>query len=208
MDNVAKIVPERFSEGMTLNEFVKDMSKNREQFEENYRDFPLSNEDQAFLRDLDLDLNVVILAEDWCGDVLMYLPVFARLAEAARNWQVRVFCRDENPDLAEQWLKDGKYRSIPVIAFLDKEMREVACYVEKPAAVYSARSLGREQFAEAHPDLPDAGLPVEDMSDSTKALYNDYMRQLRADNRKRWQQFFVEEIKTKLQNAQREWAVA
>ena len=195
------ISPERFEEGMTIEEFVKSMSKNRHIFEENYANFALSEDDAAFLRNLDRKLKVIVLAEDWCGDVLRYVPVFTRMAEAARNWEVRVFCRDENHDLADLWLKEGKFRAIPVIAFLDENMEEVACYVEKPAAVYTEDRYAVEAFIREHSDLPDAQLPTSQMSEQTYELYANFIRQFRADNKARWQQWFVDEIAEKLERA-------
>src|SRR5687768_4295003 len=137
VDISAKVSPERFTEGMIIKEFVRSMSKNREIFEENYQNVTLREHDTDLLRRLDRKLNVIVLAEDWCGDVLRYVPVFARMAEVAGTWDVRVFCRDENLDMADLWLKEGKFRAIPVIAFLDEGLDEIACYVEKPRVVYA-----------------------------------------------------------------------
>ena len=109
METVARVSPERFAEGMTLQEFVDNMQKNRDLFETNYNNFSLNEEDEAFFRQVDGDLNVLVLAEDWCGDVLRYLPVFKHIAEAVPSWNVRLFRRDENEDLADQCLKEGKF---------------------------------------------------------------------------------------------------
>ncbi|MBF6614366.1 MAG: thioredoxin family protein [Chloroflexi bacterium] len=204
MNAAANVSPERFAQGMTISQFRDGMQKNVDTFEENYRGFRVKPEDVALLRRLGSPLNVLVLAEEWCGDVLLYLPALARLAEAVGGWNVRIFYRDENPDLADQWLKEGKFRSIPVMVFLDSEMNERACYVEKPAAVYAWRDKTRNAFAAAHPELSDASLPSTDMSDPTRALYIDFTRQDREKNKALWQQLFVEEIKAKLQEAQLE----
>src|SRR5437868_7222467 len=112
VDPLVDITPKRFSEGLTVDEFVQRMTKNQELFEEHYKTFELNEDDATFLRNLEMPLNVAVLAEDWCGDVLRYLPAFARIAEAAQTWDVRVFYRDENVDLIEMCLKDGRYRAI------------------------------------------------------------------------------------------------
>jgi thiol-disulfide isomerase/thioredoxin len=203
-----KISRERFAQGMTIEQFVDGMEKNWDVFEQNYRGFNPGERDIEFLRELDLRLNVLVLAEDWCGDVLLYVPTFARMSEAVSQWQVRVFKRDENPDLADMWLKDGKYRAIPVIVFFDEDMNEIACYIERPKAVVEARRQAREVFAAQHPELPDAGTSPDQMSETTGALYSDFMRQLRATNRLEWQRLFVEEIKSKLGEARPELAMA
>jgi len=177
------------------------MSKNKELFESNYASFTLQAQDQVFLRDLKAAVNVAVLAEDWCGDVIRYVPVFTRMAEAAGNWNVRVFYRDQNPDLADHCLKDGKFRAIPVFLFFDADMNERACFTEKPAPVYDAEAEARAAFAREHPDLPDAALQVDEMSETTRNLYVTFIRQFRADSQPRWQQLFVEDIIARLQEA-------
>jgi hypothetical protein len=194
VDTATNISPERFEEGLTLTEYVRGMSKNRDTFIENRDNFTLRPEDAAALRGMGRRLKVLVLAEDWCGDVLLYLPTLACMAEAAPTWEVRVFYRDQNQDLSDLWLKDGKHRAIPVMVFFDEEMNEIACYVEKPAAVYASQGRTREMFAAEHPELVDASLPTQDMSDSTYDLYVSFAREMRSRSREQWQQWFVEEI--------------
>ncbi|HUP28445.1 MAG TPA: thioredoxin family protein [Chloroflexia bacterium] len=201
MNTLATITPERFAEGLTLQEFRNGMRKNREIYEENYKNFKLKPEDLAFLQGYGRNLKLVVLAEDWCGDVLRYMPILQHMCEAARTWEVRVFYRDENTDLADMWLKDGKFRAIPVIAFHDEQLREIACYVEKPAIVYAEDERGKSTFADRHADLPDAALPTSQMSEATFELYSDFIRQFRLQNRTLWQQWFVDEVREKLQRA-------
>ncbi len=64
----------------------------------------------------------------------MHVPFVAKLVEATPGVDLRVFLRDQNPDLMDQYLKKGLYRSIPVIAFFDAEMNELARFIEaRPA---------------------------------------------------------------------------
>ena len=201
MDTALKITPERFSGGLTIEQFIGNMKKNRETFESNYNGFALRPEDERFLRGLDKPLKVVILAEDWCGDVVRYMPVFARMAEVTPNWTARVFYRDENLDLADRCLKDGKYRAIPVFLFFDQDMNELACFTERPAAVYAAEDAANEEFARQHPELPDASRPAGEMGEAAYNEYVPYIRAFRAENQPRWHQIFVEDIIGRLKAA-------
>lgn len=201
METVARVSPERFAEGLSIKQFVDEMQKNRDLFEANYNDFTLNEVDEEFFRRLDTDLKVLVLAEDWCGDVLRYLPVFAHIAEVVPDWEVRVFRRDDSTDLADQCLKEGKFRAIPVFKFFDKYLNEITCFTERPAAVYEMEVKLAGYFSAAHPELPDASGPVAEMSESTHNLYVDFVRKFRADNRKHWQQMFVDEIRGKLTTA-------
>jgi len=57
------------------------------------------------------------------------------LTEGVPGIEMRVFLRDKNPDLMDQYLNQGIYRSIPVFAFFDEQMNEVARFIERPPKV-------------------------------------------------------------------------
>jgi hypothetical protein len=54
----------------------------------------------------------------------------ARLVERRPDIELRVFLRDDNPDVMDQYLEKGLYRSIPVFAFFDEHMNELARFIE------------------------------------------------------------------------------
>jgi len=200
MNATSIITPERFAGGMTMQQYVDGMTRNKELFEERYETFRLDEAYAAELRELALPLKVLVLLEDWCGDVLRYVPAFARIAEAAGTWEVRLLCRDENLDLADVWLKHGQFRSIPVIVFFDEQMNELGYFIEKPATVYTEDRAAREEFASLHPDLEDASLPSAEMSADTYNLYIEFMRDYRASRAARWQSIFAQEIMDKVRS--------
>jgi hypothetical protein len=72
------------------------------------------------------------LSEDWCGDAVNTLPVVARLAEEV-GWELRVFGRDDNPDLMDAHLTGGTSRSIPVVMVYDEGFRETGWWGPRPA---------------------------------------------------------------------------
>lgn len=77
--------------------------------------------------------------EDWCPDSVQAIPVLARLPT-----RVRFFFRDENPDLAEAYAKEGK-RIVPTVVFLDGAYGELARWHGPPEV---ARAFLREKKAE------------------------------------------------------------
>ncbi|MDQ3704652.1 MAG: thioredoxin family protein [Chloroflexota bacterium] len=198
MDTLTRVDSDRFSEGLTVEEYVPGMRKNRALFEQNYDNVALRDEDVRFLAEGTKVSKVLVLAEDWCGDAIRYVPVVARLADEIPSWELRIFYRDENPDLAENWKKHGLFRAIPVIVFFDEQFNELAHFIEKPSPVYHAEDDARDRFAAENPDLPDARLPVDRMSPTTLDRYTTFIRSLRADSQRRWQQHFIDEIKVKL----------
>jgi Thioredoxin len=195
-----EVSPERFFEGLTMQQYIKGIEKNRDLFIQNYEDFGLKADDERFFRGVG-PLKVLVLLEDWCGDAIRYVPALARVAEAARDWDVRVFYRDQNLDLSGMCLKDDKHRAIPALLFFDMDMNQLTCWIEKPSYVYQAEAEARARFAAENPNLPDAALSLDDMSDNTRATYITFIRQFRADNRKEWQQLFVDEVRERLEVA-------
>ena len=62
----------------------------------------------------------LVLSEDWCGDAVNIVPWVDALAVSSSNLEMRIIARDENLDLMDQHLTNGKSRSIPVVLLLDR----------------------------------------------------------------------------------------
>jgi hypothetical protein len=128
------VTRERFAQGMTFEQYLDQMGTNKEKFVEFLNEITIRPEDRAGLERLGKKLNVLVITEDWCGDALYNFPVLARMVEGNPNVEMRVFLRDKNPDLMNQYLNQGIYRSIPVFVFFDETMNELARFIERPAA--------------------------------------------------------------------------
>ena len=128
------VTRERFQQGMTFPQYLEQMGTNKEKFVEFLNEIKIAPEDRAGLDRYGKKLNVLVITEDWCGDALYNVPVLAKLVEGNPNVEMRVFLRDKNPDLMDQYLNQGLYRSIPVFAFFDENMKEVARFIERPPA--------------------------------------------------------------------------
>jgi hypothetical protein len=129
------VTREQFEQGMSYEAFKAQMTRNQERLAETERTLALAEEELRFFRELEQPLHVLVLAEDWCGDVINNLPVLARVAEETGKLNLRVFLRDQNLDIMDQYLKEGKYRSIPVFVFFDQDFRELGHFIERPAAM-------------------------------------------------------------------------
>jgi thiol-disulfide isomerase/thioredoxin len=125
---------ERFEQGMTLPQYIDHMSVNRERFVEALDETTIGPEDARVLARLGTVRRVLVLSEDWCGTCLAHVPYVAKLVEGHASIEMRLFPRDQNPDVMDQYLKKGLYRSIPVFVFFDEHMNEVARFIEaRPA---------------------------------------------------------------------------
>jgi hypothetical protein len=124
------VTRERFEQGLTLEQYVDQMSINRERFVEALDEITVEPQDARVLERLGAARRVLVITEDWCGTCLAEVPFVAKLIESRPGIEMRLFPRDANPDLMDQYLKKGLYRSIPVFAFFDEQMNEIARFIE------------------------------------------------------------------------------
>ena len=129
------VTRERFEQGMTFQQYFDQMGTNKETFTKFLAEIKIRPEDKEALAKLGKKLKVMVITEDWCGDALYNVPVLAKLVEGNPNVELRVFLRDKNADLMDQYLNQGMYRSIPVFAFFDENMNEVARLIERPGKI-------------------------------------------------------------------------
>jgi hypothetical protein len=134
------VTRERFEQGLTYDEYKAQMTRNKERFEENEQTVTFSDDDIQYFTELPQTLHVVVIAEDWCGDVINNVPIIGQLAAKTGKLDLRVFLRDQNTDLIDQYLKEGLYRSIPVLVFFDEDFRELGYWIERPAIVNQRQS--------------------------------------------------------------------
>jgi thiol-disulfide isomerase/thioredoxin len=172
---------ERFDTGLTYDQYKKAMSRNRDRVEENERKVVLDAQATRFFGSLPQPVNVVVLAEDWCGDVIANLPVLGRLAQAAPKLKVRIFYRDQNPDLMERWLNQGKYQSIPVFAFFDEEFREIGHWIERPASVSELRAKKRKEIFAKDPAYGSPDGAIDQLPEDVRIRLQAQLQKMRDD---------------------------
>ena len=181
------VTHERFVQGMTYAAYKEQMTRNRERLEENERTVELVAADIAFFRTLPEALKVVVITEDWCGDAIANLPVLARLAEASGKLELRIFLRDQNLDLADQYLKEGKYRSVPTIIFFTTDMRQLGVWIERPAKITAQQTTELADLFATAPELqgiaPDSSPAIlpEAARNRVMRFYTEFRTRTRAD---------------------------
>ena len=173
------ITKERFATGLTYAAYKAAMTRNRERVEANESRVTIDPETLRVFRTLPRPLKVVVLAEDWCGDVIANLPVLGRLAATVDTLDVRVFYRDQNLDLMERWLNQGKYQSIPVFAFFDEDFRELGHWIERPSSVTELRAKKRREIFAAHPEFGSPDAPVDQLPDEVRARLQAELQKMR-----------------------------
>src|SRR5262245_51243438 len=110
------------------------MGMNRDRFARAIEGSTVRAEDTRLLERLGKARKLLVITEDWCGTSLAYVPPVAKLVQSRPEIEMRIFRRDENPDVMDQYLKRGLYRSIPVFVFFDEDMNELAHFIEERPA--------------------------------------------------------------------------
>ncbi len=184
------VTPERYAQGMTYDQYMNTVKVNKARIEEYYSNVELSAEQTNRLRQLVSHENgparMMVIGEDWCGDVVRELPVLARVAEAA-GVELRIFPRDENHDIMNEFLKEGLYMSIPVAVFYDQGHEYICHWIERSEAANREQGEIEAAIRSEQPDISD----------------QDFGRQRRARTAARagdWQKATVDELVGLLQD--------
>jgi hypothetical protein len=130
----SQVNKERFDSAGTFEDYLDVVEKNRDLWRGIYDRVRLPDSIVAAAREVSGGWHLVALTEDWCGDAVNTLPVIARLADEA-GWDMRVLSRDENLDLMDAHLTNGRSRSIPVVIVYDEEFNEVGWWGPRPSEV-------------------------------------------------------------------------
>jgi hypothetical protein len=136
------VTPERFASGLSYKDYIAQISVNKDRFDEFYKTGQLSTDDAAFFRRAaglpNGPAKMLVLGEDWCPDVFRGLPAMARIAEAA-GIELRVFPRDKNLDIMNEFLNEGKYQSMPTCVFYTGDLKYIAFWIERPSQANEER---------------------------------------------------------------------
>ena len=191
IDKITSVTTERFVKGYTYAEYVDRIKVNKDRFQQYYNGFSVKSEDATFLRKLASHPNgpakVVALGEDWCPDVYRGIPTITRVAEAV-GLELRIFPRDENLDIMEQFLKDGKHGSIPTFVFYTADQEYIYHWIERPLVANREISEIEAAIRDENPGIGDREFGLERRKRMTPRFPN-------------WQQETVIEFKESLEQA-------
>jgi hypothetical protein len=120
-------------------------AKNREHaaaMEELRKGQPLDPHVAAFLGALPRAIHVVVIAEDWCGDVVRHVPVLERMADGAPKLETRYFSREQAPEIVARFLTNGG-EAIPKFVFLNDRFVECGNWGPMPEPCRELIARGR-----------------------------------------------------------------
>ncbi len=193
---------ERLAQGMTVQQFEQSMTKNQELFKKNSETAVIRDEDVHFFGHLPQKVTIVTIAEDWCGDVIAGLPVVQQLAQRAGAPEIVVFLRDQNTDLIDSYLKEGKYRSIPVFILLDEHLNELGFVIERSPKATAGLVEAAKAALQSDPSFAPEGTSAfefDKMSDEGKKAVSAALTQARAEHGSEWNQELINEFREIIQ---------
>jgi hypothetical protein len=170
---------QRFDTGLTYDAFKAAMTRNLDRVKANEEKVSLDPDTLRFFKGLPRPIKVVALAEDWCGDVIANLPVLGVLARESGKLDVRIFYRDQNLDLMERWLNQGKFQSIPVFAFFDDDFRELGHWIERPASVTELRAKKRKEVFAKDPAYGSPDAPIDQLPEDVRGRLQADLQKMR-----------------------------
>jgi len=171
------VTPERFSQGFDYPSYIDQIKVNKARFQGFYDGFKVSPEDAAFFKELAQRPNgpakMMVIGEDWCGDVIRGLPILARIAEAA-GIPISIFPRDSNTDIMNEFLKKGEYMSIPVAVFYTADHDYICHWIERPEIAEKEQHEMEKAIRGENPGIDDRAFGRERRA-RTAAKANDWI---------------------------------
>jgi len=176
---------ERFNSGMLYKDFIAQINVNQDRFEQYYDTAAtvLTENDVEFFQQI---INaggtkVLVLGEDWCPDVYRGMPVIAKIADSS-GMDLRVFPRDANLDIMDEFLKDGEHRSIPTFVFYTDDQEYLCHWIERPAMATKEMADITESVEKEMP-----GKDEQEIRDARRELVNARFPD--------WQKYTIDELR-------------
>jgi hypothetical protein len=141
------VTPERLAQGIDYKQWMEQIDRNQDKFEENYAGIQPNGEEVAAIKALMSKASgpatCLALGEAWCPDVFRGLPVIAKLCEET-GLELKIFFRDQNLDIMNEFLYKGEFQSIPTLIFYTKDHNQLGVWHERAQKARDERGLMEE----------------------------------------------------------------
>jgi hypothetical protein len=183
-------------EAVTVPDFIAGAQVNQSTLIDNYEAYRLNDQERDYFDSLQEPVDVLVLAHDWCGDVVANLPLFGRIEKETGKLNVRVLARDpDNTDIAEHYLhRDGKSH-IPTYVFFNGKGEELGVFIERPDEITKLVSEWKETFWNDHPEFDGRGKAISQLEDTAKKSLLRYLKERRDQVRETEKEAIISELK-------------
>ncbi len=128
------VTPARYEQGITYEQWMEQIDRNQDKFVDNFESHQVDPDAVATIKALMAKPNgpakMAIIGEPWCPDVFRGLPVMVKLAKAC-GLDYKIFFRDQNLDMINEFLYKGEFQSIPVAVFYTADHEYIGHWIEK-----------------------------------------------------------------------------
>lgn len=137
--------------GLTYEEYIKEARNKLESNSDNSTDellaytklnihrsnriektYNVSDELCSLVKNINTPQIWMVITEDWCGDSAQNLPYIVKIASCNSLINLRIIRRDGNLDIMDQYLTNGKSRSIPKLVAFDEDGNELFQWGPRP----------------------------------------------------------------------------
>ena len=182
------VTPERFAKGSSWADWMAQIDRNQDKFAENYEGFEPDPSEIAAIKGLVQRgaSRCLALGEPWCPDVFRGFPVIAKVAEQT-GMDLKIFFRDQNLDIMNEFLNRGEFQSIPTLVFYTQDHRYLGHWIERAKKVADEMP----QMTAISSKLRDPAISPEDR----EKYMEEYAAFQRGPVWRGWQAYQVQEIR-------------
>ena len=124
-----------FQHGKTWTEFFEGAKSRKETWRDNYANGEPAAELVERARAVDGTWQVLVVAEDWCGDSANTIPYLVRLVEQVPGLELRIVNSSVGRWVMERYKTPDGRAATPTVVLLDAEGTPNGCFVERPAGL-------------------------------------------------------------------------
>lgn len=128
-----------FEKAISLEEYLETLGDQKSLYELHYKKATVSSRLNNFS-----NIKILIITESWCSDSTAMIPVLQKIF-LDRDAEIRISVRDENPELMDNFLTNGK-RAIPIVIVLNSSGELLLRYGPRPEAVQNIFEAHRDDI--------------------------------------------------------------
>ncbi|NEW08539.1 thioredoxin family protein [Paenibacillus sp. SYP-B3998] len=186
-----------FQEALTYQQFVSRAEVNVERLQINYELYKLKERDLAYFTGLSEPIDVLVLAHDWCGDVVANLPLFGKIERETGGLKLHILLRDpDNQDIGETYLHTDGTNHIPTYVFFNKTGEELGVFIERPDSITELSKEWRENFWDQHPQWEGRGKFPSELDEQVRKALFSFIKEQRPQAVEQEQQAIIDIIRS------------
>jgi hypothetical protein len=190
-----KRLEKAFQEAVSVKTFIGSAQVNQSALADNYEAYQLSDQERDYFNALQEPVDVLVLAHDWCGDVVANLPLFGRIEQETGKLNIRVVPRDpDNTDIAEHYPHSDGKSHIPTYVFFNRKGEELGKFIERPQQITELLGEWKEMFWNEHPEFEGRGKAISQLEDTAKKSLLRYLKERRGQVRETEQAAIISEL--------------